>query len=104
MDLLYSHIRSTINRKARFIMSNTYECTCKYSGLSLAVPNTNHIITPGCKVKLGRFKVAIWTVNFGWFSFSGNRPMCGWYMSNDDTGVIKPLLLTDLDDIYMIEH
>lgn len=70
----------------------------------LEIPGTNQILRPGCKVKLGRFDSEIWLVNYGWFSFGGNRPFCGWYLTKDNGLTVKPLQLPDLDDIYMIEH
>lgn len=86
-------------------MSNSInECGCNHAGMFLDIPHTRNQISPGCKVRLGRFSDDTWTVNFGWFSFSGNRPMCGWYFTSDDGEKVKPILLTDLDDIYMIEH
>lgn len=70
----------------------------------LEVPGTNLYLRPGCQVKLGRFESQIWEVQFGWFSFGGNRPFCGWYLSKDNGRTVKPLQLPDLDDIYMITH
>ena len=55
------------------------------------------------KVKLHRFDNRFWIVNYGWFDFDGNREICGWYLSDIQTGEVKPLLRTDLDDIYVIE-
>lgn len=72
------------------------------SNLHIDVPGTNMCLVPGCTVKLGRFEQDIWLVQFGWYSFGGNRPVCGWYLSKDNGLVIKPLQLPDLDDIYMI--
>lgn len=69
----------------------------------LDVPNTNICLHPGNKVKLGRFETDAWIVNYGWYSFGGNRPVCGWYLIRVCDNTVKPLQLTDLDDIYMIE-
>ena len=74
------------------------------SNLELKVPNTELTIMPGCLIKLGRFESDVWLVNFGWYSFGGNRPVCGWYLTKDSGLTIKPLQLPDLDDIYLIEH
>lgn len=74
------------------------------SNLELEVPNTKLTMTPGCLVKLGRFESDTWLVNFGWYSFGGNRPVCGWYLTKDNGLTVKPLQLPDLDDIYLIEH
>ena len=70
-------------------------------------PNSskNQILPDGDIIKLGRFDDESWVVHFGWFSFGGNRPICGWYLSsciNEER--VKPLSLTDIDDIYLIEH
>ena len=75
-------------------------CNC----LCIEIPGTCFRITPGCTVKLGRFELSTWTVNHGWYSFGGNRNFCGWYLSDDLSGTIKPLQDTDLDDIYLIER
>jgi len=72
------------------------------SQTQLEVPGTNIYLTPGCTVKLGRFETATWLVQFGWYSFGGNRPVCGWYLTKDNGLTVKPLQLPDLDDIYMI--
>lgn len=69
----------------------------------LNIPGTNEYIHPGNNVKLGRFNSEKWRVNHGWFEFDGNRPMCGWYLTNLDTLQVKPLLKIDLEDIYVIE-
>lgn len=75
------------------------------TGMSILIPDTNTYIHPGCRVKLGRFESAVWRVAFGWFSWGGNRRMCGWYLVNfHDPSEVKPLYETDLDDIYLIEY
>ena len=72
---------------------------------SITIPNTNTCIQPGCRVKLGRFETTIWQVKFGWFSWGGNRRMCGWYLVDTmDPTSVKPLYETDLDDIYLVEY
>lgn len=68
----------------------------------LNIPNSNRIIRPGNVIKLGRFDSTQWTVSYGWYSFGGNRPVCGWYLVHDDGITVKPLQLPDLDDIYLI--
>ena len=70
----------------------------------LHIPNSNLHICPGCTVKLGRFETETWLVQFGWYSYGGNRPVCGWYLTKDGGMTVKPLQLPDLDDIYMIEN
>ena len=61
---------------------------------------------PGDKVRLGRFSKDIWIVGYNWYHTDGNRPTLGWFLTsiNTDPVKIKPLQLTDLDDIYVIEH
>lgn len=71
---------------------------------SLQVPNSDIVICPNYKVKLGRFDTEKWVVKHGWYSWGGNRPVCGWYLISDsDNSKLKPLQLTDLDDIYIVE-
>lgn len=70
---------------------------------SLQIPGTDIYLHPGNKVKLSRFDNAQWIVQFGWFSYSGNRPFCGWFLVAEDGSVTKPLQLPDLSDIYLIE-
>lgn len=43
-------------------------------------------------------------MSYGWYTWGGNRPVCGWYLTNIESSDIKPLQLTDLDDIYVIEN
>ena len=71
--------------------------------MTLEIPNTNRVLRPGNRVKLGRFQSDMWVVKYGWFSFGGNRPFCGWYLTKDNGLTVKPLQLPDLDDIYIIE-
>ena len=70
----------------------------------LNIPNSGDVIRPGNSVRLGRFSDDEWLVCFGWYSFGGNRPVCGWYLTNLQYGNIKPLQKTDLDDIYLVER
>lgn len=72
-----------------------------YNYMKLDVPSLGTYLCPGQRIRLSRFDTQTWCVRFGWFSFGGNRPMCGWNLTNE-LGEVKPLLLTDLDDIYMI--
>ena len=69
----------------------------------IQVPETSLSIQAGYIVKLGRFDAARWKVGYGWYTWGGNRPFCGWYLTNVDTMDVKPLQRTDLDDIYVIE-
>lgn len=70
----------------------------------LNIPEHNICLHPGDTVKLCRFSQTFWVVGYGWYSFGGNRPVCGWYLTdknNPDT--VKPLQLPDTDDIYLVE-
>ena len=70
----------------------------------LEIPNYNLTIVEGYRVKLGRFDTTVWEVSHGWYSWGGNRPVCGWFLTDVDAPTrVKPLQLTDLDDIYFIE-
>lgn len=72
--------------------------------LILEIPEFNITLTPGCRVKLGRFDVITWILSYGWYTWGGNREVCGWYLTNIDNVMdLKPLQKTDLDDIYLIE-
>lgn len=72
--------------------------------ISLQFPNSNNHVCPGDIVRLGRFSEDEWLVQYGWYSFGGNRPVCGWYLTKDAGLVVKPLQLPDLDDIYLISR
>lgn len=78
-----------------------YLCNC----LNIPLPNSCYTLTPGCTVQLGRFDTLKWIVNYGWYTWGGNRPVCGWYLTSEQVNkesITKPLQLTDLDDIYVI--
>lgn len=70
----------------------------------LNIPSTMEYLHPGDKVRLGRFETKEWIVKFGWYSFGGNRPVCGWYLESDAGQTVKPIQLPDLDDIYVINR
>lgn len=70
--------------------------------IGLEMPGSACMLYPGNRIKLGRFETTEWVVNYGWYSFGGNRPVCGWYLTADNHE-LKPLQLPDLDDIYFIE-
>ena len=75
------------------------------TSLRIDVPELHITLVPGCKVRLGRFETTIWTVSYGWYSWGGNRPQCGWYLVDSCClQTVKPLYLTDLDDIYLVEN
>ena len=72
--------------------------------LQIDVPEFNMKITPCCKIRLGMFDTTVWVVSHGWYSWGGNRPQCGWYLSDERCpSIVKPLHLSDLDDIYFVE-
>lgn len=82
----------------------TTQCceNCQYVGLLL--PDNETTIKPGNIILLQRFDVDRWKVDFGWYSYEGNRKVCGWYLTKEsDPNVVKPILETDLYDIYIIE-
>ena len=70
--------------------------------MTLEVPNANTTISPGYKIQIGRFDAQVWIVRFGWYSFGGNRSVCGWYLESESSQDIKPIFKIDLDDIYVI--
>lgn len=73
--------------------------------LSIEISGSDSVITPGCKIRIGRFNTKVWTVHYGWYAFSGNREICGWYLTNDENvEEIRPLQRIDLTDIYFIEQ
>lgn len=72
--------------------------------MQLDIPNTNDSLYPGNIVKLGRFSDGMWIVSYGWYTWGGNRPVCGWYLTNTDCAdIVKPIQLPDLYDIILIE-
>lgn len=73
------------------------------SNRELIIPGTNQVIRPGYKIKLGRFETTVWVVGFGWYSNAGNRPCCGWYLTSEYDKITKPLQITDLDDVYLVD-
>lgn len=70
--------------------------------MTLEVPNANTTISPGYKIQIGRFDAQVWIVRYGWYSFGGNRSVCGWYLESESSDDIKPIFKIDLDDIYII--
>lgn len=72
--------------------------------LELPIPNTGIILRPGARIKLGRFETRTWIVLHDWYTYGGNRPVCGWYLlDTENPSIIKPLSKPDLDDIYIVE-
>lgn len=74
-----------------------------YNDICIRLPECELCIRSGNIVRLGRFDHESWLVSYGWYTWGGNRPVCGWYLINTESNVIKPLQKTDLDDIYVIE-
>lgn len=71
----------------------------------LECPEHKLSIIAGSIVRLGRFESVQWMVAYGWYTWGGNRPVCGWYlMQCDAPSTLKPLQSSDLDDIYLIEE
>lgn len=68
----------------------------------LDIPNSTEALFEGDIVRLGRFSNEDWLVRFGWYSFGGNRPVCGWFLESIKGHEVKPVQLPDLDDIYVI--
>ena len=72
---------------------------------TIEIPDFDIELTPGSRVKLGRFDVQTWLVSYGWYSWGGNREVCGWYLTDIKNPFdLKPLQKTDLDDIYLVEN
>lgn len=73
--------------------------------LVINLPQFKMKLVPGCRVKLGRFETTEWILNHGWYSWGGNREVCGWYLiDRKNPKNIKPLQKPDLDDIYLVER
>ena len=82
--------------------TNCCDCYCSKNGLK--IPDNDVCIYPGDVVILGRFSTIRWKVKFGWFSYEGNRKICGWYLVKlDDCHTVKPIQETDLYDIYTVQ-
>lgn len=75
-----------------------------YTRLSIDIPEFKMTLFEGSKVKLGRFDTTSWILSHGWYAWGGNRPVCGWFLTNEsDPAELKPLQKTDLDDMYLVE-
>lgn len=69
----------------------------------LEIPNSTCQIPENSVVRLNRFNSEEWRLLHGWYTWGGNRPVCGWYVvSLTDPNRVKPIQLPDLYDIYMI--
>lgn len=71
--------------------------------MQLIVPELDLTLTVGDIVRIGRFDMDTWKVQYGWYAWGGNRRVCGWYLRNNLTQAIKPLQYEDVEDIYIIE-
>ena len=72
--------------------------------MELRIPEYDIVIVPGTILKIGRFNRESWIVGYDWYSWGGNRAVCGWYLTNAMTKEVKPLYYTDLEDAYLIEN
>lgn len=71
--------------------------------LNLQVPKLGLTLYPGAIIKLNRFQTETWRLCHGWYEYGENRAVCGWYLLGDSPEHhIRPLQLTDLDDIYLV--
>ena len=72
--------------------------------MTLHVPNSNIDLYPGDVIRIERFSMTSWIVQYGWYTWGGDRPVCGWSLRDTKTGNVKPLQETDLIDIYLVSH
>ena len=81
------------------------EQTCiSCQNFRLYLPDNSNFIKVGDVIVLGRFESERWCVCFGWYSYDGNRKICGWYLKSlIDSNRVKSIQDTDLYDIYVIE-
>ncbi len=80
--------------------------TCNFccANNRLNLPNKKFTIKPGDIIVIGRFSSIRWKVGYGWFSFDGNRKICGWYMKQiEDPKIVKPIQEIDLYDVYIVQ-
>lgn len=71
--------------------------------ITLKLPDYDLELKPGDEIRIGRFDHHTWVVKYGWYSWSENRPVCGWYVVDMVSQTLKPLQYTDLEDIYVVE-
>lgn len=69
----------------------------------IEVPELGLCLHPGMYVKIGRFDKRTWLLQHGWYAFSGNREICGWYLIDVVSRDIRPLQKIDLVDIYEVK-
>ncbi len=72
--------------------------------MQLQIPNTGKYLVPGDIIRIGRFSDIDFEVQYGWYTWGGNRPFMGWSLRNLATGDVKPIQSIDLIDVYMISH
>lgn len=69
----------------------------------LTVPNSAIQLPENAIVRLNRFNSESWRLLYGWYTWGGNRPVCGWYLESlSDPTRVKPIQLPDVYDIFMI--
>lgn len=73
-------------------------CNC----CCMELPECEYHICTCCTVVLGRYSNRKWKVGYGWYTWGGNRPVCGWYLTDIESGDVKPFNKADLLDIYII--
>lgn len=71
--------------------------------LTLVNPYNSEELHDGDIIRINRFDTTEWTVHYGWFAFSGNREICGWYLVNNANQEVRPLQKIDCNDIYFVE-
>ena len=71
---------------------------------SLTIPNTGIELHEGDVIRIGRFLMTEWIVQYGWYKWGGNRPVCGWSLRSKITDDVKPLQDTDLVDVYFVSY
>lgn len=81
------------------------DITLNCNNISIELNRLNIKLRPGVVVQLSRFDDTRWIVHYGWYTWGGNRAVCGWYLAQMRCpNKIKPLQMTDLKDIYLVEQ
>lgn len=68
------------------------------------IPNTNIELHEGDVIRIGRFSMIEWVVQYGWYKWGGNRPVYGWSLRNKATDDVKPMQDIDLIDVYFVSY
>lgn len=71
---------------------------------SITIPNTQIELHEDDVIRLGRFSMIEWIVQYGWYKWGGNRAVCGWSLRNRCTDDVKPLQDIDLVDVYFVSY